>query len=211
MKKIIQYLFCFSIIFSCANDVEYSRMTEKEKDGLIEIFKRDLEVLNNATNSRDFDVVLSYTYPKLFEINSRQELTEFMESLFITFKDFKVIDWKIEYIHPVIKYDSHQYTMFSYQVKSVFECNNENDFDIFFQALKEDNDYKNVKKDFLNTNSIIVEEMRLMVAVSQKNFSKWKYIEWKEDLFKKHNIIPPNVLIKLKQSSNLYYSKDYQR
>ena len=148
MKKIIQYLFCFSIIFSCANDVEYSRMTEKEKDGLIEIFKRDLEVLNNATNSRDFDVVLSYTYPKLFEINSRQELTEFMESLFITFKDFKVIDWKIEYIHPVIKYDSHQYTMFSYQVKSVFECNNKMILIFFFKLLKKIMIIRMLKKTF---------------------------------------------------------------
>ena len=126
MKKLIFLLLCTPLLFSCVGSDSKLKMspnslTNQEKDDLTEQFTRDLERNVEASNNKNWDVVMDMTYPKLFDLVPKEELIVVFESVFEAFKDFEIfITSNVRHSYPVIDYEGDKFTRFSYDQPIAF-------------------------------------------------------------------------------------------
>ena len=203
MKKLLLLLLCLPLLFSCGEQdtkakTSTTSFNHQDKDDLIEQFNRDLKRTTEASNNKDWDVVFDITYPKLFDMASKEQLVKVFESVFDVYKDFQLKPSNIIDIYPIVNYEGDQFTRFFYDNEVIFTFYNTDDLDntlpVFIDEYGEDN-----VKAFRNTNSISIKMKSSQLAVLQENSSEWKYLEWQEETFKQYDIIPVSVLEKLKE------------
>ena len=199
MKKIIFFLLCLPLMFSCSSsDAKLKTSTNsinyQQKNDLIEQFTKDLELNIDASNNKNWDVVVSMTYPKLFDLLPKEEFKGMFESMFEIFKDFQTsIISDLRHYYPVIDYQGDRFTKFSYDTQMTFSFFNLDDLGNilpgFIQQFGEDN-----VKILENTNSLIVNSEASMLAVLEKNTSQWTYLTWDDNI---EQFLPVNVIDQL--------------
>ena len=199
MKKLIFILLCVPLLFSCAGSDAKEKTSpnssnHQEKDDLIEQFTRDLERNIEASNNKNWDVVFDMSYPKLFDLATKEELIVVFKSLFETFKDFQILlASNVRHSYPIIDYEDDKFTKFSYDQKMIFTFYNSDDLDNslpgFMQQFGEDN-----IETFRNTNSIAVNSEASMLAVLEENVSKWTYLNWDDNI---EQVISTNIIDQL--------------
>ena len=203
MKKLLVFFLCLSILFSCegqdiivkTSTTSFNKLNEED---LIKQFNSDLIRLNEASNNKDWDSVFDLTYYKLFEMASKEQMVETMESVFKMFKDFQIRLTKITDIYPIVNYEGDQFTRFFYDNELIITFHNTDDLDNYLPGFTEG--YGDNVKVFRNTNSIRIQMESSQFAVLQENSSDWKYLEFKqgqEEMLIQYDIIPVTVIEKL--------------
>jgi hypothetical protein len=199
MKKVILILLCTPLLFSCSGSdtkekTSTNSETHQQKDDLIEQFTRDLDLNTEASNNKNWDAVIDMTYPKLFDLVTKEEFQGVLESMFEIFKDFQTsIISDVRHSYPVIDYEGDKFTKFSYDAEMMFTFFNSDDLDNilpgFIQEFGEDN-----IKIFQNTNSVAVNNEASMLAVLEENASKWTYLNWDDNI---EQFLPSSVIDQL--------------
>ena len=199
MKKVILILLCTPLLFSCSGSdtkekTSTNSETHQQKDDLIEQFTRDLDLNTEASNNKNWDAVIDMTYPKLFDLVTKEEFQGVLESMFEIFKDFQTsIISDVRHSYPVIDYEGDKFTKFSYDAEMMFTFFNSDDLDnilpVFIQEFGEDN-----IKIFQNTNSVAVNNEASMLAVLEENASKWTYLNWDDNI---EQFLPSSVIDQL--------------
>jgi len=199
MKKIIFFLLCLPLMFSCSSSdsklkTSTNSINYQQKNDLVEQFTKDLERNIDASNNKNWDVVVSMTYPKLFDLLPKEEFKGMFESMFEIFKDFQTsIISNLRHDYPVVDYQGDRFTKFSYDTQMTFSFFNLDDLSSilpgFIQQFGEDN-----VKILENTNSLIVNAEASMLAVLEKNTSQWTYLTWDDNI---DQFLPVNVIDQL--------------
>ena len=187
MKKYLFFLICIPLLFSCGlsdskTKTDSNTSIQKEKDELIALFTRDLKQNIQATNNKNWDVALDFTYPHLFKFVSREETINAMETMLDVFKDFQTkLTSNVRHTHPIIDFEGDKFTKFSFDRDLTFTFLNKDDLDFTVPNFIEEygEDYVKVIR---NTNSIIVSGESSMLAVLEANSSEWKYLEWNNNM-----------------------------
>ena len=84
MKKVLLILLCMPVFFSCGEvkvKTSLDSSIHQQTDDLIKQFTIDIERNIEASNKKNWDVVIGMTYPKLFDLVSKEELIVVLESV----------------------------------------------------------------------------------------------------------------------------------
>ena len=187
MKKYLLLLICAPLLFSCGSSnskikTNSNSSIQQEKEDLIAQFNRDLKLNIEASNNKNWDVVLDMTYPHLFNLVSREEMIGVMKSIFDIFKDFQVSSISnVRHSYPIIDHEGDQFTKFDYDREATFTFYNTDDMDNILPGFIEEFGEENIKV-FRNTNSATVSVESSMLAVLEENASEWKYLEWNDNI-----------------------------
>ena len=154
MKKLLPLLLCIPLLFSCGEQTNPTNLNHYNKDVLIEQFNRDMRRTLEATNNKDWDIVLDMTYPKLFELATKEQILDVFEGMFDVFKDFQIIAENIIDISPIVNYKGDDFTRFFYDNELIFTFYNSDDFNNILPNFIDQYGEDNVKA-FRNTNTNI--------------------------------------------------------
>jgi len=187
MKKYLLLLICAPLLFSCGSSnskikTNSNSSIQQEKEDLIAQFNRDLKLNIEASNNKNWDVVLDMTYPHLFNLVSREEMIGVMKSIFDIFKDFQVSSISnVRHPYPIIDHEGGRFTKFVYDREVTFTFYNTDDLDNILPGFIEEYGEDNIKV-FRNNNSVTVSGESSMLAVLEENASEWKYLEWNDNI-----------------------------
>ena len=170
MKKLLLILICVPLLFACGRQ---TNPTNFDKDVLIEQFNKDMRRTIEATNNKDWDIVMDITYPKLFDVASKEQLIEVFEGIFDFYKDFQLRAENITDISLIINYEGDYFTRFFYDNEIIFTFYNSDDFDNTLPVFIDQYGENNVKA-LRNTNSINILYKASQIAILEENSNEWK-------------------------------------
>ena len=79
------------------------------KDVFSEQFAKDIRRTIEATNNKDWDIVMDITYPKLFDVASKEQLIEVFEGILISIRT-QLRAENITDISLIINYEGDYFT-----------------------------------------------------------------------------------------------------
>lgn len=183
MKKIYLVLVIL-LIYGCNN-------SEKKPEGNDPSLQTRLTEFLKANDDMNFEKVIDYIYPKLFDIVPRKQLLETMnESFNNTEVRIELDSLRIDTLYPVFQtgkgyYAKARYSMIMLMNFSPTEGDNSNEAnesqnDLIAKSLAEKYGEGNVSTD-TGTGVIKIRTSSLMVAVKDEQAKEWCFVNLKED------------------------------
>ncbi len=148
-----------------------------------EALKKDAKLMYQASYNLNFETVLDYTYPKIFDIASREQLSQILQN------SFQNEQFKIRLVFPevTLKYgkikeiDGKKVVLITYvsAMRMTFEQKfYGNEAQEMLMGLKQSLPEKKVSYE-PNTNSFFIEGTDAMIAISDNHTNKtWKFITY---------------------------------
>lgn len=174
MKK----FFLLGLIFL----VSLTGCSRKEKEG--QKLEERLEEMLKVTEQKDFEKILDYTYPKVFEFASRAQLKEALKAGFEA-EDFttSLDSVKIKKIHPVFTMKDAQYAKIIHTLRMHMK---------FKQPLDsaESQNYVDIMQTQFGTgnvsfdmaaNTLLINTTPELVAVKDKHSKEWSFVNYNEN------------------------------
>ena len=159
----------------------------------------------DMVKTSDYEAVVDYLHPKIFEFVPKEALVQAMQSMNED-EDIQVgmDDFKITTISDILKNDGNQYALVHYDFKMFItfkeeEEDKEDDAMLEFMLTNvytERYGEENVSfDDDTNTFTILAKDKQ-MYAIMEKDFDDWKYLENKPELVPILEIIIPKEVMK---------------
>lgn len=172
MKKISCFLFLFTTI--CG----FSQSLEK--------LKSDAQKMYDASYNMDFEAVMDFTYPKFFELTTRENLIKVMD------ETFQNDTMKVRLVYPSVTFkysdvktiEGRKFCVIRYRNAmrmTYFQPIPANRVDEFLQPMKDSKKFEAVmfEKD---RNSIFLTGTAIMLAVSDDlTKGEWKFINYDDE------------------------------
>lgn len=148
-----------------------------------EALKKNAKLMYQASYNLNFETVLDYTYPKIFDIASREQLSQILQN------SFQNEQFKIRLVFPevTLKYgkikeiDGKKVVLITYvsAMRMTFEQKfYGNEAQEMLMGLKQSLPEKKVSYE-PNTNSFFIEGTDAMIAISDNHTNKtWKFITY---------------------------------
>jgi hypothetical protein len=167
-----------------------------KNDSLKTIFTSDITFFLKAFNDGDLDLFCNMVYPKLFELQSKEQMIKLIKRVQNNGLNIKTEFKNIGEISKLISSEKEMFCRVQYYINMTVKLSGR--MLAGKEKLKQDfQDYyglKNVKYDNESSTFLIIAK-KSMFAVSKKDSSLWKYLEFDENnkttLYK---LIPTNVL-----------------
>ena len=188
-----------NILFTLALLVSFNSFGQ---DKLLDRFKNDIEDLISYTNDRNWDKVMSYSFPEMFNFITKEQMIEFFESSESSGIKVKPSNPTNFSISEPIEFDGATYYRVDYKNNITIKLSGEmlNNKDAIIDNLYNAFINKVDQFDFNEeTNSIYVTGNKVISIARKTNpyNDYWKYIEVNESPMLKE-LVPILVLRKLK-------------
>jgi len=155
------------------------------------VFSQDLKSLEletnkmfKATSKMNYDEILDFTYPKLFDIISREQMKELLEMTFNN-EDFTIsflqLDPNFDY-GPIKKIENKSLCMIKYNLGMAMQFNevvDDETIEVMINTLKAQGEsYNDVKFDKAK-NTFLIKGISTMIGVADEiTDNKWKFITY---------------------------------
>ena len=167
--------------------------------------KKRLDVFLEANQQLDFEKIMDFTYPKIFSLVPREQLTEFMKSAFNTPElTIRMDSLKIIRIHPVFSmggasYAKVNYSMLLFMTPHGEEKDVEKDQEAgraVADGMKQQFGAENVSYDS-STNTIRIYNRADMIAVKDELSKDWSFLNLRNSDPIMEKLFPADVLKQL--------------
>ena len=169
MKLKIQFLLFFCSAFAFSQTVE--------------TLKSDTQKMYDATYTMDYETVLNYTHPKIFEIASREQMISAMEQTF----ENDVLKVRFVHANPTFSFseiktlDGKIFCMVSYinTMRMTFEDKlTSKRAEEMVETFKSSGEYSTVRFE-KDRNSFFIEGNGVMIAISDEDTKgTWKFVNY---------------------------------
>ena len=187
------------ILFTLALLVSFSSFGQEK---LLDKFKKDIEAQISYTNDRNWDKVMSYSYPEMFSYITKEQMIEFFESADSLGMDIKPSNPTNFTIGDPVEFDGATYYRIDYKNNLTIKLfgkmlnNKKTILDNLYNVYKSRVDEFSLNEE---TNTIYLTGNKI-ISISRKtnpHNDYWKYIEVNESPMLK-KLVPILVLRKLK-------------
>ncbi len=204
----IQYilLIIFCILLNCkspANGIELKKLTKNspsinkvKNDSLKAKFATDIIIFINAYNDGDLELFCNMIYPKLFELQSKEEMIKLMERVQNNGMNIKSEFQDIEKISNLVFYKNEVFCRIYYHIVISVKLSgellkNKDKFKLDVERIYGKDNFVYEDK----TSSFFIEAKKSMFAISSKGSGVWKYLEYNEEDEKTTSgLIPLDIL-----------------
>jgi hypothetical protein len=185
MKHIITLLILV-ISFSITAQVKESTLSTEQENEIKTMFKAYLSELKNET--KDWDKILDFTYSKLFDLSSKEDIKTQMKGMFNNsafYTTFDVMNYKSA--AKTFIFENVTYSKINYQSQFTFHFikSDEQKDDEFDEYVGFMHSILKKKQADLNVirqgNNIIFSGNKIMLAVFDKTINSWKILEYIKD------------------------------
>lgn len=169
MKKFFTGLFLIGLFFT-------SSAQSKDEKGI----RSDLATYIELTENQQFDALMDYVHPKVFDIVSRELMVETFESIFNDpSMEFKFNGFKINKIYPTVKNGKEKYALVDYQSGMNMKMIGEEFTDEVLEASKTmfEAQFGAANVEQLADKSFQISAPKTMIATYFKDDKRWKFIE----------------------------------
>lgn len=191
------FLMCCFILVSNVINSQTSRY-KAELDSLAII-------LFEATNNKDFDVLLDHTYPKIFDVLPKETMLQALKMTFEGTEDFKIDipELKPEYLLSEVFTDVENnvdYAFISYDIPMTMTFKNQSFDKEGRKAMKSMMKLQGMEVSFISDNKLdILKENSLTILLNDEITSgTWKMINYNPDSPLFFKCLPTSVLEKAK-------------
>ncbi len=164
--------------------------------------KQRLDSMLQVTEDKDLEKILDFTYPKLFEIATREQLTQAMRDAFETEEFSTTLDSvKLKTIFPVFIIKDGEYAKIKHTMlmRMKFKMSLDSDNSNSMVPIMEETFGKgNVRLD-KEQNSIVIFINSVMVAVKDEFSPEWSFVNYNEEDPMSDLIFSKEVIEKLKE------------
>lgn len=164
--------------------------------------KQRLDSMLQVTEDKDLEKILDFTYPKLFEIATREQLTQAMRDAFETEEFSTTLDSvKLKTIFPVFIIKDGEYAKIKHTMlmRMKFKMSLDSDNSNSMVTIMEETFGKgNVRLD-KEQNSIVIFINSVMVAVKDEFSPVWSFVNYNEKDPISDLIFSKEVIEKLKE------------
>ncbi|NOT49770.1 MAG: hypothetical protein HOP10_00660 [Chitinophagaceae bacterium] len=186
MKKILFVLIAFLFI-ACGGNSSKDK-TENTTGGIDPALEKRLAEYMKLNEELDFNRLMDYIYPKVFDLAPREDMVEAMEDFFKSEEiKVKLEDLKIDKVHPVFTVKDGSYAKIDYSMVVLFDMSSEGDSmekkeqnDLIVKSMAEKYGEGNVGID-KETGMIRVRMGTPMIAIKDEIVKDWSFISYKKD------------------------------
>ena len=163
-----------------------------------ELVKR-LDVYMQYNRDKDFEKVLDYTYPKLFDLASRDQLKQVLESVFkseaitVTMDSLRIVK-----IYPIFTIGTGRYAKITYYMRVGMTAKGDDgiNMEAIAEAMKAQMGAENVTYD-AKTKTVLSRETVPLVAIIDELSPTWTFMNAKKDDPMMDKLLKKEVLDKL--------------
>ena len=178
MKRgLIAFIF-FTIHVTTANSQEDTSLNAR------------LNAVLEATRKSDYNKVLDHTYPKLYELITREKMLEVLQTAYDN-EDFSITLDSVNAIkiYPIFAVEGERYTVAEYSMrmqmkfKELIDSTDEdavNEREEMATFMEEKFGEGNVRYD-MNKDAIVIREISKLIAIKTKADNRWYFVNYDED------------------------------
>ncbi|CAH8282076.1 hypothetical protein EV196_11043 [Mariniflexile fucanivorans] len=201
-KKFFRVLFfcfvCFGAIFNnyaqSSNDAEHMHLDNLAKQMFVDI------------NNRDFDALLQMTHPKVFEILPKEDMKNFLKSMFEGTEELsidmpKIIpNYKLSEIYNIEK-DTLKFAFVSYDMNFKMTFNNQEFDDDAKEMMLPIMEAQGMEVEFLSnkTMSVLVKDSLTIILKDNNTNNEWVMANYNPDSPFFYQIMPSALMEKAKE------------
>jgi hypothetical protein len=169
IKNIFVIIFASLVWVQCSNE------------DISDTFQKDLDAYLQYTNSSDWNSLLDMTYPKVFELSSREQMLAAMQQMEASGMKITTTRAELKNVSELMELEGAAYMHLSYEgdVQIAIGGILADKSGIIFSQLKDSYGEGKVKFDEVN-NRFDIDAEKSMVAVSTDSKKTWKYFEYNE-------------------------------
>jgi hypothetical protein len=184
MKKLL-FAFIAFIFIACGGNSSKDK-TGNAAGGSDPALERRLAEYMKINEDLDFEKLMDYIYPKLFDFATREEMVEALEDFFKSDEiKVKLEALSIDKVHPVFKEGDGRYAKVDYSMTVLMDLSGitegdteQNDLIVKSMAKKYGDENVGIDKE---TGMIRVHMANPMVAVKDEYAKDWSFVAFKDD------------------------------
>lgn len=150
-------------------------------EDISDTFQKDLDAYVQYTNSSDWNSLLDMTYPKVFELSSREQMLASMQQMEASGMKITTTKAELKNVSELMELEGSEYMHLSYKGEIQIAIGGilADKSGIIFSQLKDSYGEGKVKFDEVN-NRFDIDAEKSMVAISNDSKKTWKYFEYNE-------------------------------